>query len=67
MEKNHWLTVREAVDYLGVTRHTLTHWRRQGTGPVVYRLGSHYRYKAADLAAWVESPRINPINAGAWS
>lgn len=49
------LTGAEAADKLGVSTGTLSQWRHRGTGPGYYKLGSGVRYKASDLAAWLES------------
>lgn len=48
------LTPDETSALLGVPVKTLAHWRTQRTGPLALRLGSHVRYRASDLQAWLE-------------
>jgi excisionase family DNA binding protein len=47
------LTPGEVSDYLGVPTGTLANWRYTGRGPTFTRLGRHVRYRATDVAAWV--------------
>jgi excisionase family DNA binding protein len=50
-----WLWSEDAADYLGVSVTTLYRWRRDGVGPTGKRHGLRpYRYKIADLDAWLE-------------
>lgn len=49
------LTPEDVSEYLGVPPGTLANWRYQGRGPAFVRLGRHVRYRAVDVAAWVES------------
>ena len=37
-----------------VPKGTLANWRYLGRGPVFVRLGRHVRYRADDLASWIE-------------
>lgn len=49
-----WLWSEDAADYLGVHVVTLYRWRRDGTGPKGKLHGRRrYRYKIADLDAWM--------------
>jgi excisionase family DNA binding protein len=48
------LTPAELGDYLGVPLGTLANWRYQGRGPAYVRFGRHVRYRATDIAAWVD-------------
>lgn len=49
-----WLWTEDAADYLGVHFTTLYRWRRDGIGPDYTRHGQRrYRYKIADLNAWL--------------
>lgn len=50
-----WLWSEDAADYLGVCVTTLYRWRRDGVGPQGKLHGRRrYRYKIADLDAWME-------------
>jgi excisionase family DNA binding protein len=50
-----WLWTEDAADYLGVCVTTLYRWRRDGVGPKGKLHGRRrYRYKIADLDAWME-------------
>ncbi len=42
------------AEYLGVPTGTLANWRYQGRGPAYVRIGRHVRYRADDIARWVE-------------
>ncbi|MFI9244214.1 helix-turn-helix transcriptional regulator [Streptomyces sp. NPDC053086] len=49
-----WLWSEDAADYLGVSVTTLYRWRRDGYGPQGTLHGRRrYRYKIADLNAWM--------------
>jgi hypothetical protein len=53
---------KEASLFLGVEPQTLTKWRFRGRGPAFYKLGgAKVRYKLADLEAFVESSRVEPV------
>lgn len=50
-----------AADLLGFTTSTLANWRTAGQGPTHFRIGGHghrVTYRLTDLAAWIESSRI---------
>ncbi|MEU5496107.1 helix-turn-helix transcriptional regulator [Streptomyces griseofuscus] len=50
-----WLWSEDAAVYLGVSVTTLYRWRRDGYGPKSKLHGRRrYRYKIADLEAWME-------------
>lgn len=52
------LTAAEAAAFLRVSTHTLENQRCTGTGPDWIKLpNGRVRYRAADLAAWVEAGR----------
>ena len=48
-----WLTTREACEYVGYSQSTLAKWRRDGLE--CSRKGRRYRYKPADLDAYLEA------------
>lgn len=43
-------------------RDKLAQWRHKGMGPAFYRLGRKIIYRGADLNAWAEASRVNPVN-----
>jgi hypothetical protein len=48
------LEPHEAADYLGVPTGTLANWRYQGRGPAFVRHGRFVRYRAVDIASWLQ-------------
>jgi excisionase family DNA binding protein len=53
-EPRNLLGPSEVSRYLGVPLGTLANWRYQGRGPAFLRVGRHVRYRAEDVATWVE-------------
>ena len=51
------LTPAQVGNYLGVPLGTLANWRYQGRSPAFVRFGRHVRYRATDIAAWVDQQR----------
>jgi len=49
-----WLSLTEAGDLLGVHSTTLRRWTDSGSIPYFRTPGGHRRFRAADLAAWME-------------
>ena len=49
------LSAEEVSEYLDVPKGTLANWRYLGRGPAFVRLGRHIRYRADDLAGWIEA------------
>lgn len=45
----------QVADYLGVLTGTLANWRYRGEGPPFVHVGRLVRYRAGDLAAWIEA------------
>ena len=56
-EDRHYLSTREAADYLGLSSRTLDRYRVSGEGPVFHRFGGRVRYLRADLDAWAATRR----------
>lgn len=56
------IRVREAADYVGLSKSTLDKLRCYGTGPRYFKLGRAVVYDTADLDAWVASHGIIPAN-----
>lgn len=49
------LTAAEAAAHLRVTAKTLYNWRLQGIGPPSIKFGGALRYRADELAGWIEA------------
>ena len=54
---NVFFTVKEAAQYLGLSKSWLDKLRRKGEGPAYFRFGRAIRYKTADLEAWAKANR----------
>lgn len=50
-----WLTRDETAGLIKVSTKTLAQWAWLETGPKFYKVGRYCRYKASDVAAWMES------------
>ena len=48
------LTTREVSEYLKVPVGTLYKWRREGIGPISFRVGRGTRYRRSDVEAWID-------------
>lgn len=51
------LTVREAAEYVSLSRHTLNGLRVSGGGPSFIKLGSAVRYDLSDLDKWINGSK----------
>ncbi|EAQ28642.1 hypothetical protein NAP1_13623 [Erythrobacter sp. NAP1] len=56
-----YLNIEEAADFIGVSRQTLDRWRMEATGPAVHRVGRRVLYSLADLRAFMETHRQEPL------
>lgn len=56
------IRVREAADYVGLSKSTLDKFRCYGTGPRYIKLGRAVIYSTNDLDDWVSENRIKPAN-----
>jgi predicted DNA-binding transcriptional regulator AlpA len=54
--------VRQAADYLGLSKSFLDKARCYGTGPAYIKLGNSVIYNTDDLDAWRDANRIVPSN-----
>ncbi|MFE8933904.1 helix-turn-helix transcriptional regulator [Micrococcus luteus] len=43
------------AEHLGIPLATVYRWRSTGYGPRGFRVGRHVRYRAEDVAAWIDS------------
>jgi excisionase family DNA binding protein len=53
------LTVREAADYLRLSKSTLDAWRTKGRGPRFSKLGDRILYDTKDLDRWFDDNKRN--------
>jgi excisionase family DNA binding protein len=56
-----WLSSAEASEFLGVHPTTLRRWSDAGEVPCFRTPGGHRRFRAADLAAWMESRQTTAL------
>ena len=56
-----YLNIKQAADFIGVSRQTLDLWRRNGEGPAVHRVGTRVLYSVADLRAFMAEKRHEPL------
>ena len=48
------MSLEEVAGYLGVPVRTVYSWRATSKGPRGFRVGKFVRYKASDVAAWLD-------------
>ncbi len=48
------LTVKQAADFLRLSKGTLDQWRHEGRGPAYFKVGGQIRYRRSDLVAFIE-------------
>jgi predicted DNA-binding transcriptional regulator AlpA len=56
------LRVRQAADYVGLSKSALDKFRCYGGGPAYAKLGASVIYTTEDLDAWVSARRVVPTN-----
>ena len=59
------LTTPELAYYLSISDRTLIRWRVKRVGPPWTKVGHHVRYRRADVDAWLESQRREPVREAA--
>jgi excisionase family DNA binding protein len=57
------MTPQEVADFLAMPVLTLQTWRAKRTGPRVYRVGRHVRYRREDVEAWLEKQQAGSAAA----
>ena len=50
-----WISIEEAAEYLGVKPSTIRDWIRKNPDIPAYKVGKLWRFKPAELDAWVNS------------
>ncbi|MEH6521618.1 helix-turn-helix transcriptional regulator [Sulfitobacter sp.] len=48
-----YLNIKQAADFIGISRQTLDLWRMNAEGPAVHRVGTRVLYSIADLRAFM--------------
>lgn len=56
------MRVKQAAEYIGVSKSLLDKLRCYGGGPAYAKLGTSVIYNTDDLDAWVAARRIEPAN-----
>ena len=59
--RREYLDTREAAEFLGLSSQQLEFWRGQGGGPAFHRVGRAVRYSVADLRAFMDGCRNEPL------
>ena len=59
--RREYLDTREAAEFLGLSTQQLELWRGQGGGPAFHRVGRAVRYSVADLRAFMDGCRNEPL------
>ncbi|SFS68086.1 transcriptional regulator, AlpA family [Sulfitobacter marinus] len=52
-----YLNIKQAAEFIGVSRQTLDLWRMNAEGPAVHRVGTRVLYSVADLRAYMDERR----------
>jgi len=52
-----YLNIKEAAEFIGVSRQTLDLWRMNAQGPAVHRVGKRVLYSIADLHSFMADQR----------
>ncbi len=55
MDKNDFLTTRQAAALIGLKKNTLEIWRIRGGGPRYIKFGRAVRYRQSDLETYIEA------------
>ena len=55
---------KQAAEMLGCTVSALRKWRMLGKGPVYVKVSRLVRYSEADLTAFFDANRVEPVAAG---
>ena len=64
--KKEYLTTKDLVEFLGVTRQAIQYFREQKRDPLpCYKVGFHIRFSYWDVKAWVERRKVKRHNLGA--
>lgn len=50
-----WIGIEEAANYIGVNRDTIRNWIKKDTGIPAHKIGKLWKFKKAELDAWIKS------------
>lgn len=56
-----YLNIKQAADFIGVSRQTLDLWRMNAEGPAVHRVGTRVLYAVTDLRDFMAAKRHEPL------
>jgi len=56
-----YLNIKQAAEFIGVSRQTLDLWRMNAEGPAVHRVGTRVLYAVADLRIFMAAKRHEPL------
>ena len=56
-----FLSIKQAAEFIGVSRQTLDLWRMNADGPAVHRVGTRVLYSIADLRNYMADRRKEPL------
>ena len=56
-----YLSIKQAAEFIGVSRQTIDLWRMNAEGPAVHRIGARVLYSVADLRAFMADQRKEPM------
>lgn len=56
-----YLNIKQAADFIGVSRQTLDLWRMNAEGPAVHRVGTRVLYSLFDLRTFMSEKRKEPL------
>ena len=59
------LTVQELADLLQIPAKTIYTWRYKRNGPPAVPMGKYLRFRAEDVAAWLDERADVPLRGGA--
>lgn len=54
------MTKPEVAKLIGVSVKTLDYWRTHGIGPVGRKIGTHVRFRRAEVEAWIDKQFVDP-------
>ena len=55
------LTADDLADTIRVSKRTIIRWRSEGRGPAYVKAGHRVLYKRADVMAWLERRKVEPV------
>lgn len=62
MNNEQLMSVRQVADYLQLNQTTVYAWAQQGVLPG-YKLGKAWRFRPAEIEAWLEEQRPTPLDS----